>query len=186
MPEKRRDGQLVLLGAHDPHRVAQMQLRVRGRAVDLLVMQHARADELAADEIAHLTDGPAFERLIRDLHVEEDRRIVLALFLLLPVLVLFLQIDAEEQPQRDHRTDDAQHAERVGAGVGDGNVLSRVAEHVERFLRGAQIRRVRHCAEVHAKHLRQMDVLRKEHPEDDRHDDAQDNCQNRKQIERDA
>ena len=85
--------------------------------------------------------------------MEEDRFAVVFLFFRLPVLVLFGEIDREDLAQKHGAEDRPDHAQRIGAGVGDRDVFAFVVQKVERLLRGAEARRIRDGPVVNAQHL---------------------------------
>ena len=97
--------------------------------------------------------------------------------------IFFLEIDAKDHAQNDGGHDDAHDAQRVRAGVGDGDVFALIAQHVERFLSGAQARRVGDGTVMHAEHLRQRHGVLQ--AEVDRNGDrnAQHHGEDREQIE---
>ena len=75
--------------------------------------------------------------------------------LVVPCLVLFGKLDAKDETQKNGRAACADHAQRIGAGIGNGNVFTGILEKIECLLCRAQTRRIRDGAVVHAQHLRE-------------------------------
>ena len=178
------DDRLLDVGlAHDAQAVVHVQ---DGRAVgtrDAAVREDSGGDEAAADEVPHLFDRAAFERPVADLDVEEDGFLMVGPLFGVPRLVLFGKLDPEDKADEDRGADRADDAERIGACVGDGDVLTRVLEELERFLSGAETGRVRDGAIVDAEHLRQRQRVLEEDVERDRHGDAKEHLQDGEEVE---
>ena len=183
LAEECHDGGLGIGARNNSQLVAQKDLRIgRGTRDDALV-QHARTDEGAADELANVAYRLTADAGIGYRNVKENGCIPVGIGLFFPVLILFLEIDAKQPAQKNRRHDDAHHAERISAGIGHRDVFAFVAEHVERLLRGAQARSVRDGAVMNAEHLRQRNASLEKEVECERHSDAQHDRKQREQIE---
>ena len=106
--------------------------------------------------------------------------------LVVPGLVLVREPDAEDEAKQNGRADRADHAQRIGAGIGNGNVFAVILEEIERLLRRAEARRVRDGAVVHAQHLRERHDIGEQEVEPDRDRDAQKHLQHGQKIENHA
>ena len=144
LSEKGDDAVLVFTLRNDAQNVARLHLRLGPRARDDIRIRNlsSRADERAADEFADGFQGLAVQKRVHHLYVKADRRIVLVGLIRFPGLVLVGKVDAEDEADEDGRENDADDAQRIGAGVGDGNVLALVSHDGERLLRSAETRRI--------------------------------------------
>ena len=69
--------------------------------------------------------------------------------------IFLLEIDAKHLSQNYCRRDDADHTQRISAGIGNGDVLAFVAQDIERFLRRTEARRISDGAVMNTQNLRQ-------------------------------
>ena len=64
-------------------------------------------------------------------------------------------MDAKHLSQNHSRRDDADHTQRISASIGNGDVLTFVAQHIERFLRCTESWRIGNRAVMNTQNLRQ-------------------------------
>ena len=152
LPEEGDDAVLVFTLGNNAQDVARLHLGLRTRARDFVRIGNlpSRADEGAADEFADGFEGLSVEEGVHHLNVKADRRIALVGFVRLPGLVLIGKVDAKEHADENCRENDADDAQRISAGIGDGNVLALVPHDGERLLRSAETRRISDGAIVNA------------------------------------
>ena len=87
--------------------------------------------------------------------MKEDRSIAVSTRLFVPMSIFLLEIDAKHLSQNYCRRNDANHTQRISAGIGNGDVLTFVAHHIQRFLRCTESRRIGDGAVMNTQNLRQ-------------------------------
>ena len=115
--------------------------------------------------------------------MKEDGCVAVGARLFVPMPILLFKIDAKHLSQNHSRRDDANHTQRISAGIGNGNVFAFVAQHIQRFLRRTEARRVGDGAVMHAQNLRKRHGTLQNQKERDRHENAQTHRQQGEQIE---
>ena len=148
------NGRLGLSSGNDPQLVAHKNLCVRAGTCDHAIVQNARADERPTDEVSDGAHRLTVDAGVGHGDVKENRSVAVGARLLVPMPVFFLEIDAKHLSQDHRRGNDAHHAQRISAGIGNGYVFAFVAQHVERFLCCPEARSVRHGTEMNTEHLR--------------------------------
>ena len=86
--------------------------------------------------------------------MKEDGCVAVGARLFVPMSIFLLEIDTKHLSQNYCRRDDANHPQRISAGIGNGDVLAFVAQHIQRFLRCTEARRVGDGTVMHAQNLR--------------------------------
>ena len=118
----------------------------------MALMTDARADELATEEGLDLHEGLAGNRLVAHLQMEHVGLAVHVGIEFLEIFLFLLQLDAADVADSDDGGDDAHHAERIGAGITQGNGIARVVELIERFVGGTQTGGIGHGTIEHTYH----------------------------------
>ena len=180
------DGLGIFLRANHEELVAQAELSVLVGDDDMAFVAQARADERTAQELLHLEQAFAVNGLVAHLQ-RHHVRLLLLLILVLGQLRLFLgEVHAEDVADGDDGADDAQHAQRVSAGIAQGDGVARVVQLVQRLLCGAKTGSVGHCAIEDAHHHGQVHTAVGNEVNGEGHGDVEHNDQHRKQVQRHA
>ena len=87
--------------------------------------------------------------------MKEDGGVAVGARLFVPMPIFLFEIDAKHLSQNHCRRNDADHTQRISAGIGNGDVLTFVAQHIQRFLRCTESRRVGDGAVMNTQNLRQ-------------------------------
>ena len=190
--DKRLNGLCIALGANDEHLVALREDGVARGNGHVAIVQQTRANDIAVEEARNLG-----QRATRDIFVAHFEHHLVGLgvwiftFLLGQLLLLALELHTRDIAHGNRSSDDAQHAQRIGAGVTRRN-LGHLAcrKHVgERFIGRTQARRVGHRTIERTHHHRQVvgivgvekqPVARKHHR------NVEQNGDRGKHVERDA
>ena len=158
--DERLDGCGVLLGADDVEFVALLEHRLAVGHDELRAAEDGGAHHVAAQEVAHRLHRLAHEGVIGD---DERHGVGLGVgvvaVLQLVHLVLLLGVDAADVTDGDGSADDAEHTERVGAGVAVGYLGSAAGRLRECFIGSAEARGVGDCAAEHTHHHGQVDRI---------------------------
>lgn len=111
-------------------------------------------------------------------------RLVLGVGILcLDLFFFFGEGDAEDVTDGDDGTDDAHYTERIGAGITQGNGLTRVVQLVQCLLCGTQTGSVRHCTVQDTDHHRQLHASIGQEIDGQCHHDVQQDDAYRQQIQ---
>ena len=128
----------VFLGTYDEQLVADVEFRILVRNADVTFVTDARAYERTSQEIFHLNQLFAVDSLIAHFQMQHMRHVLHVRFLRVKFFLFFFQVDAADITYGDNRADDADHTERVGAGISQCDGVSRIIQLVQRFLSRTQ------------------------------------------------
>ena len=124
----------VFLGTYDEQLVADVEFRILTRNADVTFVTDTRAYERTSQKILHLNQLFAVDSLIAYFQMQHMRHVLHIRFLRVKLLFFFFQVDAADVTHGDNRADDADHTERVGAGISQCDGVSRIIQLVQRFL----------------------------------------------------
>ena len=127
--------------------------RVRCRNLHATVrMVLARDHKMSRQEFIHLSDGPAADGLVPDLHSYLAGAVGIGL-LIVHLLFLIVYIDAEERTHSEQGENHSHNSERIGHRITHGNGLVERSGHVRhRLLRGTEAGGIGHGSRHHTHH----------------------------------
>ena len=186
------DGLGVGLGTHDKHLVADVEHRVAGGNAERALVVNAGAHHVAVEKFRDLQ-----QRSVGNIGVGHPERHDVRLGVRVLCLgfgelfLLFLEARLGDIADGDGRPDDAQHTQRIGAGIAVGNLWSvSIAEYGPQSLVGrTQSRRIGNGSIEGAHHHRQVDGIAcvEEDVVASKHDQhVEQNGDRGKQVERNA
>ena len=185
--EESDDAGFVFALRDDTEDVALKDFRIGAGTADWAAGRlNAGADKRTVDELTNRLNRLAVEKVVDDFNIKGAGGFIFVRFVGFPGFVFFCEIHAEDDADNDGRNNDADDAERIGAGISHRNVRSLPAHNGERLLRGTQAGGVGDGAKMHAEHRRQVNQARCECPEQNRHQDGEHNGTGSKPIEDDA
>ena len=140
------DGLRIGLGANHIELVADMEDSVAVGKAHMSVVQNARANEVAVQEVVHLHQRLALQIGIRYLHVHlMGLHVGVLAFKPFQVLFFFLQTNPADIAHGNRGTDDAHHTERIGTGITRCYLRQIAAENgIERLVGRTKTRSVGH------------------------------------------
>ena len=172
LSKESNDRGLRLGSRHYSQLVTHKYLRVRTRTRDHAIVQNAGTNERPSDEVPDVAHRLTVDAGIRNSHMKENRSIAVCTRLFVPMSIFLLEIDAKHLSQNYCRRDDANHTQRISTGIGDSNVLTFVAQHIERFLRRTEARRISDGAVMNPQNLRKRHGTLQNQKERNRHQNA--------------
>ena len=108
--------------------------------------------EMPGQQLVHLPDGPAADGLVAYLDGYLAGTVGIGL-LLMHLLFLLIDVDAEERTHSEQGENHAHHSEGVGHSITHGNGLVQRAGNVRhRLLRGTEARGIGHGSRHHSHH----------------------------------